>query len=80
MRLSCLESFFGGFWNRMVYKCRYMILFVFKIWAALAVTFAMNIETQNKEDSELLYDNIIIRKQREIDNAFPTMITDVITN
>ena len=80
MRLSCLESFFSGFWNRIVYKCRYIILFVFTIWAAFAVTFAMNIETYKKEDSVLLYDNMIERTQRELDNAFPPIMTDVINN
>jgi len=80
MKVTCLEGFFGGFWNRMVYKCRFTILLVFTIWAAFAVTFAMNIKTQSKEDSELQEDNYILKTKREIDRVFPPLITEVIND
>lgn len=36
INLSLLESFFGGFWNRQVYNCRYCIILIFLIWSVFA--------------------------------------------
>ena len=41
--VSYLEAFFGGFWNRNVYFCRYIILLVFILWTAYATGKASSI-------------------------------------
>ena len=50
LKLSGLESFFGGIWNRMVFELRYIILFGFLIWTVLAVSTSMNIKAQSKSE------------------------------
>ena len=58
--LSPLESFFGGFWNRQVYNCRYLILLVFAIWTVIAVGKAVEMKPLAKQETTLPADNYVV--------------------
>lgn len=41
--LGRLERFFGGPWNRCVFRCRYLIVLIFVLWVVYAVDQARRI-------------------------------------
>lgn len=46
-----MEQFFSGPWNRFVFRCRYLIIFIFIIWTVFAAdqSLKMNYLTQREE-------------------------------
>lgn len=60
-KLSDLESFFGGFWNRQVYNFRVFIIFVFIFWTVFAVSKAITIKPLAKQETLLPENNILLK-------------------
>lgn len=74
IEVSYLEAFFGGFWNRNVYFCRYIILLIFILWTAYATGKASSIKPQMKQELILPEKNYLIKAERDLEKNFATML------
>lgn len=51
--LGRLELFFGGPWNRCVFRCRYIIILIFVLWTTYAVDQARKITPLTEREKYL---------------------------
>lgn len=71
VELGKLEQFFGGVWNRMVFRCRYCIILLFIIWTVYAIDTALGFGPLTKREEYLPDDHPIIRSLVTIEDEFP---------
>lgn len=70
--LGRLEQFFGGPWNRCVFRCRYFIVLIFILWTCYAVDQARMISPLTEREKYVEDDHPIMRTLKTMEDDFIT--------
>ena len=69
--MTLLNQFFSGPFNRIIYKFRYALVFIFFTFGAICIYFGSQIGPLSKQEEFLPNDHPMMVLQKDVESSFP---------